>query len=383
MLVVSWGTNVSTPFLVPYRERLGLSDAMTQLIFVIYVIGILVALFLAGQASDRFGRRRIMIPSMVLGAVASLILIFGRDSLPLLLAGRILLGVVVGATLGTGAAWMQELMGRGQEVRAAVITTFVVYFGFGVGPPLSAMFDLWLPHPLVLPFLLHVGVTLFVVPLVMTVPETVDLNVPERSGRWQPEVQFGVPADAKTTFWWSIVPAAIWVFAFPSVGFSLLPVVVSDAIDGNVVLVAGITGAATAWGGLTSRPVLKRVTPSVAIGLGIAIGALGYGLGAIAVAADLWPLVWPAAFVLGASSGVLSTACLATVGEISDEENRGALSSTFYLIAYMGMTMPLIIIGLASFFGLVATLVGLAVIGGAAAATTPWRHRRLAHVVQP
>ena len=53
LFVVGYGTNVSTPFLVLYRDRLDLSANATQLIFVVYVVGILSTLMLAGQLSER------------------------------------------------------------------------------------------------------------------------------------------------------------------------------------------------------------------------------------------------------------------------------------------------------------------------------------------
>ena len=44
IFVVTYGTNVSTPFLVLYRDRLRLSDNQTMAIFVVYVAGIILAL---------------------------------------------------------------------------------------------------------------------------------------------------------------------------------------------------------------------------------------------------------------------------------------------------------------------------------------------------
>ena len=109
----------------------------------VYVIGILATLMIAGQLSDRFGRRRVMIPSLALSALASVLLIIGRDSYGFLIAGRVLLGIVSGLSLGVGvgAAWLQELMGRGNEMRAAIVTTIVTYGGFGIGPPTSAIYE--------------------------------------------------------------------------------------------------------------------------------------------------------------------------------------------------------------------------------------------------
>jgi len=79
MFVVAYGTNVSTPFLVLYKDRLELSASQTMAIFVVYVVGILASLVLGGVLSDRFGRRPIVLPMMALSGIASVGMIFGRD----------------------------------------------------------------------------------------------------------------------------------------------------------------------------------------------------------------------------------------------------------------------------------------------------------------
>ena len=84
LYAIAHGTNVSTPVLVLYQDRLGLGDAETMAIFVAYVAGILITLLLAGPLSDLIGRRAVCIPSLGLSAMASIVLVFGRDEFVLL-----------------------------------------------------------------------------------------------------------------------------------------------------------------------------------------------------------------------------------------------------------------------------------------------------------
>lgn len=375
VFVVGYGTNVSTPFLTLYRDRLDLGANATQLIFVVYVIGILSTLLIAGQLSDRYGRKPLLIASLALSALASLLIIFGRNSYPTLMAGRVLLGVVSGAGLGTGAAWLQEIMGSGRELKAALIATAVTYGGFGAAPPLSVLYEWIGPAPLVVPFLAHIGLTLLAIPAVLRVGETVDVSAMAQRGRWRPKLRLGVPAAARRGFFWYVAPLAALIFAFPSTAFSLFPVLLSDAIPGKEVLLTGISGTCTAWAGLSARSVLRRVSYRTAMGWGAAIGTAGYVLGTIAFATGGWVLVWPAALVLGAASGIISTAGLTFVAEMTDDDNRGALTSTFYLVAYAGMTMPLIISALSEPFGTTPVLVAITCVAGLLAATAPLRSR--------
>ena len=375
LFVVGYGTNVSTPFLVLYRDRLDLSANATQLIFVVYVVGILSTLMLAGQLSDHYGRRRLLIASLALSALGSAVLIAGRDSFVLLVMGRVILGVVSGLGLGVGAAWLQELMGPAQQHKAALVATLVTYGGFGAAPPLSVLYE-WLgPSPLIVPFVFHIVLTLAIIPAVASVHETVDVAAEAARGPWRPAIRFGIPATARRQFLWYIGPLAILIFAFPSMAFALFPVLLSDTVDASPVVVTGLSGMSTAWGGLLSRPLINRIPTQVAMGWGAAIGTAGYVLGTIAFVTGSWPLVWPAAIVLGAASGVISIAGLTLVGQLTDPNSRGALSSTFYLLAYAGMTMPLVVSSLGPSFGTTTVLVVITCVAGLLAATAPLRHR--------
>ena len=223
LFVVGYGTNVSTPFLVLYRDRLDLSANATQLIFVVYVVGILSTLMLAGQLSDRYGRRRLLIASLALSALGSAVLIAGRDSFVLLMMGRVILGVVSGLGLGVGAAWLQELMGPAQQHKAALVATLVTYGGFGAAPPLSVLYE-WLgPSPLIVPFVFHIVLTLAIIPAVASVHETVDVAAEAARGPWRPAIRFGIPATARRQFLWYIGPLAILIFAFSIDGLCLVP----------------------------------------------------------------------------------------------------------------------------------------------------------------
>lgn len=375
LFIVGYGTNVSTPFLVLYRDRLGLGANNTQLIFVVYVAGILSTLMIAGQLSDRYGRKKLLVASLALSAVGSVLIIFGRDAFGLLIAGRIVLGIVSGLGLGVGAAWLQELLGPGQEAKAALIATMVTYGGFGAAPPLSVLYEWIGTSPLVVPFLFHIALTLVVIPAVLRVDETVDVASAAARGPWRPAVQFGVPATARRTFLWYIAPLAVLIFAFPSMAFALFPVLLSDTVDASPVVLTGLSGMSTAWGGLLSRPLLGHIPQRSAMGWGAVIGTVGYVLGTIAFITGSWPLVWPAAIVLGAASGVISIAGLTLVGELTDPDTRGALSSTFYLLAYSGMTMPLVVSALSGAFGTTEVLVAVTCIAAVLAASAPLRQR--------
>ncbi|NNF54156.1 MAG: MFS transporter [Acidimicrobiales bacterium] len=368
LFVVAWGTNVSTPLILRYQDRLSLSDTGAVGIFTIYVIGILFSLLFAGRLSDRFGRRPVILPFTCLSGIASLTLVLGRNSLLLLLLGRLLLGAVSGAVLSVGTAWLSELNEGGstavERLRLAGVTTAMIYVGFGFGPITSALYERFGSSPLMVPYVFHAVVTFAVVAAMIKVPETKRAD-PDMSLR----PQVGVPAISRREFLGVLAPAAIWVFGFPSTSFALFPVILRDAVgSGSDVLVAGVTGTLTALSALLSRPVLRRVgNARNSLLVGLRIGVAGYVVGTLAFVTDLWQLVPLAAVLMGSASGIILTAGLALTDAIADDTNRGALSATYYFAAYCGMAMPVIITLLAEVSSVALALSAITLLSAATA----------------
>jgi MFS family permease len=50
-----------------YQQRDGFDTFMITIVFAAYALGVIVSLFFAGRLSERFGRRAIMLPSILLG----------------------------------------------------------------------------------------------------------------------------------------------------------------------------------------------------------------------------------------------------------------------------------------------------------------------------
>ena len=58
LFAVAAGTNVPTPLLLVYRDRLHLSPSTLTALFGFYAAGLVPSLLLSGPLSDRLGRRR-------------------------------------------------------------------------------------------------------------------------------------------------------------------------------------------------------------------------------------------------------------------------------------------------------------------------------------
>ena len=113
MVVMAIGA-LPTPLYVLYERRDHLTGFVVTVIFAAYAGGVIASLFLAGHVSDWFGRRRVLIPAIVLQAGAAAVFALW-PSLPGLLVARVVSGLAVGATTATATAYLAELHDAGPD----------------------------------------------------------------------------------------------------------------------------------------------------------------------------------------------------------------------------------------------------------------------------
>lgn len=360
LFAVSFGTNVATPLFLIYETRLDLSRWTLTALFAIYPIGLAPALTYAGPMSDVLGRKRVMVPGMLLSGGASLVMLAGADNVALLFAGRFLLGAVSGIVFVVASAWMQEL-GSADPMWTARLVGILLYSGFGLGPFVGGVFGQWGPGPLATPYLIHVGLVVVGLAVVRSIPETV-VAAPGR--RIRPNL--GIPAGSGPTYWKVMVPTALGVFGLPSLTFGLFPILLRPAMASVAVFTTGLVFVIAMTAIVPAQLWVGRVGPHRAAPFGLILGTVGCGLGLVAFATDAWPILFPAAIAMGVASGIAMTSGLRLVEWITVPTDRGALTGAFYAAAYAGMTMPVVVSTVARPIGytsVLATLTGLGVVG--------------------
>lgn len=333
LFAVAAGTNVPTPLLLVYRDRLGLSAAVLTAVFGAYAAGLVPALFLAGPASDRLGRRRLVVVFSGLAALTSLLLVAAASSLPLLFVGRFLQGAVSGAVFSVGSAWITELSGprAGQAAgrRAAVAMTA----GFCIGPLTAGVLAEYAPAPTTLPYLLHVVLVTGGVLVARTLPETVVRRQPGTESVGGPLVD---AADRRVLLT-VLVPMSVCVYAFPSVVIAAVPLLVETSAP--PVLLTGVLAGLTLGAGTAAAPLQRRLGPwSATVGAGW--GTCGFALATLGAGSGSPPVLLAAALLLGGGGGLVLAAGLGLMARIARAERRGALSAVFYACAYLGFSAP-------------------------------------------
>ena len=336
LFAVAAGTNVPTPLLLIYRDTLDLAPDVLTAVFGCYALGLVPALAFAGPLSDRLGRRRVMLPSMVLAMLTSLLLIAAASSLPVLFAGRALQGAVSGAVFTVGSAWVAELslVGGGGAAgrRAAVAMTG----GFAIGPTVSGLLGEYAPLPTALPYLLHVVLVVIGLLAALRVPETVALVAAQDRGAKGPLVERADRFALLTV----LVPLAVCVYAFPTVVVSAVPLLVEA--DAPPVLLTGLLAGLTLGSGTVAAPLQRRLGTWTALGA-VLLGVAGY-LTAMAGASSGSPAVLLlSSLLLGSGGGLALAAGLALTARLARPGRRGALSAVFLGCAYVGFGAPYVV----------------------------------------
>ena len=96
-------TVVPTPLWAIYQRHDGYSTIAVTVAFAAYAFGVIVSLFLAGHLSDRWGRRRVLLPAILLEAAAAA-LFLTSTSLGVVIVARVLSGLGIGMITATATA---------------------------------------------------------------------------------------------------------------------------------------------------------------------------------------------------------------------------------------------------------------------------------------
>jgi MFS family permease len=163
-------SNSATPLYVHWQQEIGFSSTTLTVIFAAYILGLLLTLLVAGQVSDRFGRKLVLLPGLA-GAIVACLLFAGADSIVLLVAARFLSGVAVGVAVSAGMASIVDLGGPERRSQASLLASVSMVLGAGLGPLLAGSVALAVPNPVVpiyaaeLAILASATLTAFLLPL--------------------------------------------------------------------------------------------------------------------------------------------------------------------------------------------------------------------------
>ncbi|MFZ6645505.1 MFS transporter [Undibacterium sp. TJN25] len=129
-------SNSAMPLYVHWQRQFAFSSATLTVIFASYIAGLLGALLVAGQLSDRLGRKAVLVPGFLI-AMAACGLFAVADSVAALIAARLLTGVAVGIIVSSGMAAVVDVGGPDRKRQASLAASVAMVLGAGLGPLLA------------------------------------------------------------------------------------------------------------------------------------------------------------------------------------------------------------------------------------------------------
>jgi MFS family permease len=334
------GTTLPTPMYALYAERMHFAVLTTTVIYATYAGGVLFALLAFGRWSDAIGRRPMLLAG-VAAALASAGVFLIADSVSLLLVGRVLSGLSAGIFTGTATAAVIEAAPPQWRSRAAAVATVANMGGLGMGPLLAGLLVQYAPDPLRLSFVVHIVLAALAGLAVFVVPET-----SSRSGTIGVQ-RLSVPPETRSVF----VIASIAAFAgfavtglFAAVAPSFLTSVVG--IDNHAI--AGAVAASIFAASAAAQIAANTMAAQRAVAIGCAILVIGMVILAVALYLSSLPGLIAAAIVAGIGQGISFSRGLAAVAERTPAARRAEVSSSYFVVAYVAISLPVVGEGLAA-----------------------------------
>ncbi|MFF0265923.1 MFS transporter [Kribbella sp. NPDC004536] len=338
-------STIPTPLYAIYQQRDGFPTYVITVIFASYAIGVMASLYLAGHVSDWLGRRRVALLAVLAEALSAAIFLIWPD-VPGLLLARFICGVGVGVLTATATAHLSELrqIARPGEdpSRSALISSMVNLGGLAFGPLIGGLLAQYVDAPLRRPYEIFLVLLLLSAVGIALVPETVE-RLEERPA-YRPQ-RVALPSSARPLFFASAI-GAFAAFAIFGLFTSLAPTFLAGVLHHTSRLLAGVVTFAVFIAGAASQVVFVRMSRPHQLRLGLvamSVGLVGVAVGGLIP--NLWLFVI-GGVVAGVGVGLVFRGAVATAASLADPSSRGEVLAALFLIAYAGLAIPVLAIGL-------------------------------------
>lgn len=351
-IVVSFlaASSAPSPLYALYREAWGFSALTLTLVFASYALALLGALLVLGSWSDYRGRRSVLIGALVLEMGAT-VLFWCADSVPWLLAARVLQGLATGIATSTLSAALIDL----DRDRGALLNSVAPMVGMALGSLGSSVLVQFAPAPTQLVFECLLALFALQTGAALALSETVTRrHMPWRT-LWP---RIALPAQARPTLL-RILPVntAQWALGgfYLSLGPSLARLVTGSQqpIVGGALITCLVLTGAVAILLVRQRPAHTALLGgTLALGLGLAITLIGMVLPSGAA-------LFGGTVVAGLGFGAAFNGSVRSLVSLAQPEERGALMAGFFSLSYLAFSVPAVLAGLAvGVFGLAAAALG-------------------------
>ncbi|TML75089.1 MAG: MFS transporter [Actinobacteria bacterium] len=332
------GTTLPTPLYPLFEQRYCFGSLLVTVIFAIYAFGVIAGLILFGNLSDQLGRKPLLLFGLGLSGVSAMLFLVAGSLVPIY-AGRIVSGLSAGIFTGTATAFVIDLAPAGRRRLASFVAVFANLGGLGTGTLLSGLLGQWAPDALRTPFAVDLGLVVAVTVGLLLAPETVARS--DHGFRLQ---RLGVPAEVVAVFVRAAL-AGFAAFAVSGVFSSVAPEFLGLGLHHHSPALAGLLVFVLFVMSVAGQALVGRLPNALAAGCGLLV--VGVALLAVSLATDSLAALFASAAVGGLGQGVVISAGLAGIAERAPAERLGETASSFFVILYFGLSVPVIAAGVA------------------------------------
>ena len=340
-LVTMIGTTLPTPLYPLYEQRYSFGELMVTVIFAVYALGVIAGLLVFGNLSDEIGRKPVLLTGLAFSAISAFLFVFAGSLVPIFV-GRVVSGLSAGVFTGTATAMLVDLAPGGRRRMASFVAVVVNLGGLGLGTLLSGLLADHARSPLRLPF---------IVDLVLLVPAVLGLVVtPETVQRQAFRLRLqrlSVPPEVRSVFIRGAT-AGFGSFAVAGVFSSVAPVFLGAILGRTSHALAGAIVFILFSASIVGQLLVSRLSDRRALILGCALLAGGVGLLALALWIESLAALIASASVVGLGQGLVIGAGLAAINQRAPVEHRGETASSFFVVMYVGLSLPVIGVGIAA-----------------------------------
>ncbi len=360
--MTAWGGNHFSPLLLMYRRVEGYSSVQVDLFFAFYVLGLIPGFLVAGPFSDEHGRKRLVTVALLLGILGSVVLAFGGSSAVLLCLGRFVSGLSVAVAMVVGTSWIKELSTDAEPATRARRASLTLTAGFGLGAGVSGALAQWGPAPTLLPYAVHIALSLVALALLVPAGET---RAADAGQARRLRADLRIPERGRRRFFGVVLPMAPWVFGAPALAFVVGPALISRELGAGQVGFATLAAVVALASGAAVQPlvpVIGRLTGGRQAVVGLVVLAIGCVLLAVVARLGSAPLAAVAAGLLGIAYGICIVAGLVEVQAMADPHSLAGLTGIYYSLTYLGFALPVVLAALSHLVGYPYLLAGLTLV---------------------
>lgn len=395
LLTAGWATNHFASMLPVLRLDEHLSSVVVNGAFAIYALGLLPGLLGGGGLADRIGPRGIVLGGSVAAALGNLLMVFWHTEL-WIMVGRLIVGLGVGLVMSAGTAWAAQI----HRITGAAFAGIVLTLGFAIGPIASGVLAFLLPAGarLTVPFIVSVALSAVSIAWAGWVTSA---RVSGGGAHARAEVSPADPSDRTTTSangtgtivdgsdegredsgvtsatgdrprgigiaLLASLTMALWVFACATTSFIVVPSRLH--VPAEFVTILPAIAAAIAFSAAIGVQVLARRRNWTARSGVVAAGLTGLGFVAIGLGGDD-PSIGASVIIvagLGTAYGLCMREGLTDVNHLAPPERRGLVIGIFYVVTYLGFSVPFTLEFVRPVLGTTLPLFVLAGLAGATA----------------